>query len=68
MWMKNAAMAGALDRWMWNVKETKRQARVLERVDLRMKNSALAGVWGRFREQVVLFINKEGPWSVCSCG
>jgi hypothetical protein len=53
--MKNVAMAGTLNRWMSNVKETKRQARVLERVVTRMKNSALAGVWDRWHEQVVLF-------------
>jgi len=58
--MKNAAMAGALDRWMSNVKESKRQASVLERVVLRMKNSALAGVWDRWHEHVVVFRKQRG--------
>ena len=45
--MTKVAMAGAVDRWMWNVKETKRQARVLERVDSRMKNGLLADAFDR---------------------
>jgi hypothetical protein len=48
MRMKSAKMAGAYDRWISNLKETKRQARVLERVVTRMKNGAMfsaLGLW-----------------------
>ena len=46
-------MAGALDRWMWNVKETKRQARVLERVVHRLLTGALVSTFERWRDHLI---------------
>jgi chromosome segregation ATPase len=51
--MTKVAMAGALDCWISNVKETKRQANVLQRVVQRMLNGLLVSTFEEWRHLII---------------
>ena len=51
--MTKVAMDGALDRWISNVKETKRQANALQRVVQRILNGTLVSNFERWRDLII---------------